>query len=100
MSLSLCPIATVNAPLEKVWSLLSEPASYALSWDAETRAIAPAGPAQAGQRMNARSRALGKWWDVEIAVDGAEAPNHQLDLTTQLPFGITVQNHISVNALD
>ena len=37
MTVSLCPVAVVQAPPELIWALLSEPANYALWWDAEKR---------------------------------------------------------------
>jgi ligand-binding SRPBCC domain-containing protein len=60
----------------------------------------PAGPATAGQRISARTRALGKDWHVRITVTGIDPDKRALDLTTQLPFGITVHNHIGCVALD
>ena len=45
MAVNVCPIATVNAPVETVWRLLPNPSAYALWWEAETRSIVPAGPA-------------------------------------------------------
>ena len=81
MSFSACPIATVEAPVERVWSLLADPAHYARWWDAsgvetqdetqdfagETQdfasvqhLITPEGPAQPGQKIYARTRGLGR----------------------------------------
>jgi hypothetical protein len=68
MTVSLCPIATVGAPIELVWSLLSEPANYDVWWDATTRAISPEGHAQPGQRIYAKTRGLGRWWAVNVTV--------------------------------
>ena len=95
-----CPIATVNAPIEQVWSLLSEPDSYALWWDAQTRAIDPPGPAQPGQVIHAQAKALGKRWGVTITVNAVYASRHLLDLTSRLPLGITVDNHITCTLVD
>ncbi len=95
MPISVCPIAVIQAPIGRVWELLDEPSSYAQWWDAETLAIVPAGPAHPGQVYYARSRALGRWWKVHISVERVEAAAHQIDLTTHLPLGITVYNHIA-----
>ena len=100
MSLSTCPIATVEAPVERVWDLLADPGSYALWWDAETRSITPPGSATPGQRISAQTSALGKRWDVQVTVDDLDHARRQLDLTTRLPFGISVRNHIVCHALD
>ncbi len=95
MSFNTCPIATVNAPVERVWHLLSDPASYALWWDAQTYSIVPEGPAQAGQKIYAQTRGLGRQWDVRIIVEKVDPSAHQIHLKTMLPLGITVYNHIT-----
>ncbi len=100
MSTSLCPIATVDASVERVWSLLSDPAAYALWWDAHMREIVPPGPARVGQTVLADSRALGRRWDVRITVEAVDPQRHQLRLTSRLPLGITVLNSIACSPLD
>ncbi len=100
MSTSLCPIATVDASVEHVWSLLSDPSAYALWWDARTREVVPPGPARPGQRVLADSRALGRRWDVTVTVEAVDAQRHQIRLTTRLPLGITVFNTITCTPLD
>jgi len=96
VTLSVCPIAVVQASPERVWSLLSQPSSYALWWDAETLAITPAGPAQVGQTITAQTRELGRTWPVHITINAVDAAKHAIDLSTRLPLGITVHNHIMV----
>ena len=100
MTFSTCPIATVEAPVERVWSLLANPASYARWWDAETCSITPEGPARPGQKIYAQARALRRLWAVRIEVGQVDAAKHRLELTTLLPLGITVRNHISCTPLD
>lgn len=100
MSFNTCPIATIDAPIERVWRLLADPAHYADWWDAETRSIAPEGPARPGQQIRAQSIALGMRWDVHISVQSVVPEKRQLDLLTRLPFGITVYNHIECASLD
>ncbi len=99
-SISVCPIAEVQAPVEWVWNLLAEPASYASWWNAETRAIEPPGRARPGQRINAQTRALGKRWTVHITVGSVDEDRRAIELTTRLPLGITVHNHIVCTPLD
>jgi hypothetical protein len=83
-----------------VWELLAEPNHYGRWWDAQTTSIEPPGPAQAGQQILARSRAFGRDWPFHIVVERVEASKRQLDLTTRLPLGITVCNHITCTPLD
>ena len=100
MSISTCPIATVEAPVEQVWQLLADPSNYGLWWDPKPCSIEPPGPAKPGQRITARTRALGKDWDVQVTVASIDPDKRALDLTTQLPFGITVHNHLVCSPLD
>lgn len=100
MTVNVCPIATVNAPVERVWRFLSEPANYDLWWDAQTRSIEPEGHARAGQQIHAQTRALGRQWNVESLINTVDDAKHQIELTTVLPFGITAHNHISCTSID
>jgi len=100
MSVSVCPIATIQAPASQVWGFLAEPGYYGQWWDAQTLSIEPPGPAQAGQLIQARSRAFGRDWRVHFAVERVEAGKRQLDLTAHLPLGITIHNHITCTPLD
>ncbi len=100
MSLRLCPIASVHAPIRRVWSFLAEPANYALWWDARTTSIEPKGPAQPGQRVRAQSRAFGFLWNVNILVENVDEAHYTLDVMTSLPLGIIVFNHITCRQLD
>jgi ligand-binding SRPBCC domain-containing protein len=100
MSVSTCPIATIDAPVERVWNLLANPDRYADWWDAQTCSMTPAGPAQPGQQILAQTSALGIRWDVHITVQRITPEKRQLDLLTRLPLGITVHNHIACASLD
>jgi len=100
VAFSACPIATVDAPIDQVWSLLADPAQYASWWDAQTRAIVPEGPAQPGQQVFAQTSALGMRWEIHLSVQAVAPETRQLDLLTRLPLGITVRNHITCARLD
>jgi ligand-binding SRPBCC domain-containing protein len=100
MSISVCPIATINAPIEKVWRFVSEPNNYTFWWNGETRSIIPEGYAEAGQKIYAQTAEFGRKWNVNLIIDGVDEARHHIDLTTMLPFGITVQNHISCFRID
>ena len=95
MTFNTCPISIVSAPVEKIWKILSEPEGYALWWDAQTRTIEPPGAAIPGQVIYAQTMALGLSWKVTIRVEAVDASRRRLDLTTDLPLGITVRNHIT-----
>jgi uncharacterized protein YndB with AHSA1/START domain len=95
MTLSTCPIDTINAPIERVWELLSEPANYDLWWDAKTSSIDPEGRAQVGQRVYAKAGGF----NILLAIDAVDESKHKIDFTTKFPFGITGFNHLTCTAL-
>jgi ligand-binding SRPBCC domain-containing protein len=99
MSVSVCPIAIVNAPLERVWAFLSEPANYDLWWGAATRSITPEGHAVPGQTIDAHTSELGMRWKVGVVVTSVDEARHVLGLTTSLPLGITVYNKMTCTPL-
>ena len=95
MSVSTCPIATINAPIERVWEFLAEPSNYDSWWDAQTRSIVPAGRAQAGQRVHAKAGGF----DILLMVDAVDESKHKIEFTTKFPFGIMGFNHLTCTAL-
>ncbi len=100
MSLNVCPVAVVHAPVERVWSFLSVPANFALWWEAQTQTITPEGPARPGQIIHAKLIGYGGQRDMYVRVEGVEEEKRLLHLKTSLPFGITVYNHITCTAMD
>jgi hypothetical protein len=100
MSLSVCPAARVDAPGERVWALLADPARYDSWWDARVVRVDPVGAAQAGQVIRGRSRALGREWPVSLRVVAVDPGRQRIDLATTLPFGVTMRNHIACSRLD
>lgn len=100
MSLSVCPIAVVRASPEAIWRVLANPETYTDWTDAVVGRIVPSGPAQAGQRVEGYTRVLGVKLPVRIEVNGVDANSRTLDLTTHVPFGVTVKNHITVHPLN
>ncbi len=99
MAVNVCPVAVVDASLERVWDFLSVPARYDRWWEAETLAVEPDGPPQPGQVIHAHIWGLGRWWPLTTVVDGVDQAHHRLDLTTHLPLGITVANHLTCSPL-
>ena len=100
MSISTCPIATVQAPLDRVWAILSAPADYGAWWDARTERVAPPGPLAVGQTVYATAGALGLRLRVTTRVEAIDLARHTLHLRTTFPLGISVANHITCQALD
>ena len=90
MTKSVCPAASIAAPIGRVWALLTTPASYGDWWDAITERIVPDGPATPCQIVYARAHALGLLHPpVTVTVEQVDTAHHRIDLTTCLPLGIT-----------
>ena len=95
MSVNVCPMDVVHAPIERVWNLLSEPANYDVWWDAKTQSIVPEGHAQAGQRVHAKAGGF----NIFLTIDAVDESKHQIHYTSKFPFGITGFNHLTCTAL-
>ena len=95
MTISTCPIAVINTPIERVWVLLAEPVNYDLWWDAKTCSIVPEGCAQMGQKVHAKAGGF----NIFLTVNAVDESKHKIDFTTKFPFGITGFNHLTCTAL-
>ncbi|HEX6799579.1 MAG TPA: SRPBCC family protein [Ktedonobacterales bacterium] len=100
MAVSVCPIATVAAPADAVWAVLTAPEAYGEWWQARTERVKPPGAAAPGQRVTASVRRLGMHLPVTVDVLARDAAARALDLRTALPFGLVVRNHVVVAPLD
>jgi hypothetical protein len=100
MPINVCPIARVQAPVERVWALLSDPAQYSTWWDATTQSIEPEGLVHIGQVVRATSRAFARQWDFKFTVLAVDEIHHTLDLHTNLPLGVRMHNHFACTPID
>lgn len=100
MTQSVCPAATIAAPLDTVWALITNAAVYDSWWDATADRIVPEGPAVPGQVVYAHASLLGIIHPtVTVTVERVDAEKHRIDLTTRLPLGITAHNHLACAAV-
>jgi hypothetical protein len=94
-----CPIATIHAPAEVVWRLLTDPDEY-LHWGLNVVAVDPPGPVHAGQRIELRERSLGRAFPVTLEIrEVRETPHRSLRLDARLAFGIVNRELITCAAL-
>jgi hypothetical protein len=100
MTISVCPIATVAAPAETVWAVLTTPNEYGEWWQAHTERVTPPGTAAPGQRVTAHVGRFGLRLPVTVDVLARDDDARALDLRTTLPFGLVVRNHLVVAPLD
>jgi hypothetical protein len=97
--LSACPAATVAAPIEIVWSLLTTPAGYETWADARVERVAPPGPASTGQEVTLRGHAPGRRWTMRITIERVDAETGTFAFRAELPFGVRLQERISCAAV-
>lgn len=94
MTLNVCPVDRVRAPIDRVWELLVQPAAYGQFWDLTVERVEPDGPAAAGQKLVGWSRALGRRWRVEGEIQDVDAEMHQILFRMSLPLGVVGHNRI------
>jgi uncharacterized protein YndB with AHSA1/START domain len=100
MPVSVCPAAIVAAPVEDVWELLAQPATYEEWADAHIERVVPEGPAVEGQEIHAWSRGFGKRWHVHFVIKKIDHTKHQIQFDTFLPLGIVAHNTITCTLID
>ncbi len=88
MGLSVCPSALVEAPIDRVWELLTWPEGYDHWTDANLVAVEPEGAVQPGQKLQLVTAALGWKFAVTIDVLEVDADSHRLHLLVDLPVGV------------
>jgi ligand-binding SRPBCC domain-containing protein len=99
MTVTVCPAATINAPIERVWSLLMDPRRWTDWSTARLEAAKPDGPLHAGQRLYFSSRAFGRRWHAVTTVTSVAVERHNLDVDVSAPFGIVNHEHLSLVSL-
>ena len=100
MSLTICPITTVNTPIDYVWELLTKPSGFDEWLDVHVERIEPEGPLSDGQTIHLWTRALGKRWKITFLIEKVDPEKHQVQMTILLPLGIKNHEHIVCTPLD
>src|SRR5690348_6731500 len=95
-TLSVCPSALVEAPVERVWSLVARPEGYDRWVDAALVAAEPDGPVQPGQQLHLVTRELGWTFAITFHVDEVDAERHRLHLLIELPMGVVNDETITM----
>jgi hypothetical protein len=90
MTETSCPTSIVNAPIEIVWTLLTEPAAWGTFFDLRITDVQPTGSAAVGQRFSGESGPRFLHLRLKFQYTEVNAGEHKLGLKVQLPFGITV----------
>ena len=100
MGLSVCPVATVAAPVELVWANLVQWERYASWADVQVEKVEPQGPASVGQTIVFYGKALGRTWHFTFKIEHVDPEKHQLGLHAYFPFGLQEVPHITCLPID
>ncbi|HLY31711.1 MAG TPA: SRPBCC family protein [Ktedonobacterales bacterium] len=100
MGLSVCPAATVAAPVETVWELLAYPERYGEWADARVVRMEPEGPATVGQTIYLSSKKAGHSWPITFTIEEVNSEKHQLGIYARFPLGVQMRPHISCAPID
>jgi hypothetical protein len=97
--IATCPTDVVEAPIDTVWRLLTEPAGWGGFFDVRIARIDPPGPAQVGQRILAESGP--RWLHLRVCFEFThiDAERHLLGLSIAFPLGVTVREDLTASAI-
>ncbi len=86
-------MAIVQAPIDVVWQLLTDFASWGEFYDVRVKSIEPPRPAVVGQRMRGESGP--RWLHLGVSFEFTNIEFHRkLELDIQMPLGITVHEEL------
>ena len=100
MALSFCPSAVVAAPVQIVWEVLTQPASFGQWADARVESVVPPGPLAPGQVILLSAPAFGRNWQVRFDVVKVDPERHQIELQVKLPLDMYMEEHLSCTPVD
>jgi hypothetical protein len=94
-----CPMALVNAPIDIVWRLLTEPSGWERFFDVRIIRVDPPGQAVIGQRIHGESGP--RWLHLGITFEftDIDVVQRTLGMHIRLPLGITVRETLTCRAV-
>jgi hypothetical protein len=100
MEYASCPSALVNAPIEIVWRLLTDPAGWGKFYDLRVTKVEPPGPAAEGQKFYGESGP--RFLHLRLAFEyiKVDPVRYLLNLDVELPFGLFVREEMDCIPLD
>ena len=87
-TVTVCPSAVVEAPIDRVWGLLTSPRGFDTWTDATLVSADPEGPVRPGQRLRLTTRAFGLTLPVTFDVLEVDPDRHLLHILVDLPLGL------------
>ena len=100
MTHTSCPTAIVDAPIELVWSLLTNPAGWGKFFDLRVTAVNPSGPAIGGQILEADTGPRFFPLKLRFEIVDIDAARYDLRIDGILPLGLRIREDLQCRALD
>ena len=94
MEYRACPTAVIEAPIDRVWTLLTNPAGWGDFFDLRITKVDPAGMAIVGQRVEAESGPRLLHIKLNIEFKEIDASNFGINMIVNLPLGIKVREEL------
>jgi hypothetical protein len=95
-----CPTTEIQAPVEVVRALLTEPTGWGSFFDVRVDRIDPPGSALVGQRIEGESGPRLLHLKLVFQFTGIDVEKYRLMLDVKLPFGITVREDLYCTPID
>jgi hypothetical protein len=89
----------VDAPVDTVWALLTDPAGWSSFYDLRVTRVEPPGPARVGQRVFGESGPRWLHLVVTLTYTAIDVSERSLRLEIQMPLGITVREELSCSPI-
>ncbi len=90
-------MAVVEAPVDRVWDLVTTPEEFGRWTDATLVGAEPPGRTLSGQRLRLVSSALGHAFRVDMTVLDVDTERRSLRLLIRLPFGLVNDETITMS---
>jgi hypothetical protein len=90
----------IQAPIETVWALLTNPADWGCFYDLRVLRVDPPGPMTAGQRLIGETGP--RWLHLGVSFEFTliDQQLHTLEFDGQLPFGLRVHESLDCAPLE
>jgi len=97
---AICPTDVIEAPIDVVWRLLTDPAGWGDFFDVRVRQVDPPGPAKVGQRVRGESGPRFLRLAVRFEFTHIDPAGHRLGVDVHLPLGVTVREDLDCKSID
>lgn len=99
-SYTSCPTEVVDAPIERVWSLVTRPEEWGNFYDLVVTRVTPRGSAKVGQQVAGVTPAWGIRFRISGRIIEVNESTHRLRIDFRMPFGLRVGEEMRLTRID